>query len=204
MEGLGRRSAARRHSLAIAAKFGLLLIPAVAWMYHSGDALWASVLLLFAIVAMTMGNFLRPVLISKGVDLPLLLILAGVIGGLLAMGLLGIFLCPTVLAVAYTLQNAWMAECEEAPWQRREEESSPASALAGQADVLKPIVRHRRRTLEPCELRQVHHRAGTKGADDLAQRQDVLAQVLAPTASGARGVQSPAPQRYCTKIPKRS
>jgi predicted PurR-regulated permease PerM len=91
----------------------LVLIPAVVWMYYSGDALWATVLLLFAIVAMTMDNFLRPVLIRKGADLPLLLILAGVIGGLLTMGLLGIFLGPTVLAVAYTLLNAWMAECDE-------------------------------------------------------------------------------------------
>jgi predicted PurR-regulated permease PerM len=92
----------------------LVLIPAVVWMYYSGDTLWATVLLIFTIVAMTMDNFLRPVLIRKGADLPLLLILAGVIGGLLAMGLLGIFLGPTVLAVAYTLLNAWMAESDEA------------------------------------------------------------------------------------------
>jgi predicted PurR-regulated permease PerM len=92
----------------------LVLIPAVVWMYYSGDALWATVLLAFTIVAMTMDSFLRPLLIRKGANLPLLLILAGVIGGLLAIGLLGIFLGPTVLAVAYTLMNAWMAESDEA------------------------------------------------------------------------------------------
>ena len=57
-----------------------------------------------------MDNFLRPLLIRRGADLPLPLILAGVIGGMIAMGLLGIFLGPTVLAIAYTLLNAWMAE----------------------------------------------------------------------------------------------
>jgi predicted PurR-regulated permease PerM len=88
----------------------LVLIPAVVWMYYSGDALWATVLLAFTLVAMTMDNFLRPVLIRRGADLPLLLILFGVIGGLIAFGLLGIFLGPTVLAIAYTLLNAWMAE----------------------------------------------------------------------------------------------
>ena len=92
----------------------LVLIPAVAWMYYSGDALWATVLLAFSLVAMIMDNFLRPVLIRKGAHLPLLLILAGVIGGLLAMCPLGIFLGPTVLAVGYTLLNAWMAEGDEA------------------------------------------------------------------------------------------
>jgi predicted PurR-regulated permease PerM len=52
-------------------------------------------------------------LIRRGADLPLPLILAGVIGGMIAMGLLGIFLGPTVLAIAYTLLNAWMAENDE-------------------------------------------------------------------------------------------
>jgi predicted PurR-regulated permease PerM len=90
-----------------------VLIPAVIWMYYAGPALWATVLLVFTLVAMTMDNFLRPVLIRRGADLPLLLILAGVIGGLVAIGLLGIFIGPTVLAIAYTLVNAWMAEDEE-------------------------------------------------------------------------------------------
>lgn len=50
-----------------------------------------------------MDNVLRPVLIRRGADLPLVLIFAGVIGGLLAFGLVGIFVGPVVLAVSYTL-----------------------------------------------------------------------------------------------------
>jgi predicted PurR-regulated permease PerM len=92
----------------------LVLIPAVIWMYYAGDALWGTVLLAFSIVAMTMDNFLRPILIRRGGHLPLALILAGVIGGMITMGLLGIFLGPTVLAISYTLLNAWMAEGDEA------------------------------------------------------------------------------------------
>jgi predicted PurR-regulated permease PerM len=93
---------------------GLVLIPAVVWMYYSGAVLWATILLAFTVVAATMDNFLRPFLIRRGADLPMLLILGGVIGGLLAFGLLGIFLGPTVLAIAYTLLNAWMDDGEEA------------------------------------------------------------------------------------------
>jgi predicted PurR-regulated permease PerM len=52
----------------------------------------------------------RPLLIRRGAHLPLLLLLAGVIGGLIAFGLVGIFLGPVVLAVAYTLLLSWMAE----------------------------------------------------------------------------------------------
>jgi predicted PurR-regulated permease PerM len=47
-------------------------------------------------------------LIRKGADLPLLLIFAGVIGGLLGFGLVGIFVGPVVLAVTYTLLTAWI------------------------------------------------------------------------------------------------
>ena len=68
-------------------------------------ALLGTVLLLFTLVATTVDQFIRPFLISRGVDLPLLLILAGVVGGLIAFGILGIFIGPTVLAVAYTLLN---------------------------------------------------------------------------------------------------
>jgi len=91
---------------------GPVLIPAVIWMYYASYTLWATVLLVFTVVALAMDNVLRPLLIRRGADLPLLLILVGVIGGLIAMGLLGIFIGPTVLAVAYTLLNAWMAESD--------------------------------------------------------------------------------------------
>jgi predicted PurR-regulated permease PerM len=87
---------------------GLVLVPAVIWLYWSGQTLWGTVLLAFTIVAVTMDNFLRPYLIKKGADLPLLLIFAGVIGGLVAFGIIGLFIGPVVLAVTYTLLGAWV------------------------------------------------------------------------------------------------
>jgi predicted PurR-regulated permease PerM len=81
-------------------------------MYSTGAAGSATLLLILSLVAIGIDNILRPILIRRGVDLPLLLILAGVIGGLTAFGLIGIFLGPTVLAVAYTLLDAWTAEGE--------------------------------------------------------------------------------------------
>lgn len=97
----------------------LVLAPAVGWMYWSGQPAAATVLLACSVVAIGADNVLRPILIRKGVDLPLLLILVGVIGGLVAFGLIGIFLGPTVLAVGYTLLDAWIAE------DRREDEPNP-------------------------------------------------------------------------------
>jgi len=86
----------------------LVLAPAVVWLYWSGDTGWGTFLLVWTVIVGTMDNFLRPLLIKQGADLPLLLILAGVIGGLLAFGLVGIFVGPVVLAVTYTLLEAWL------------------------------------------------------------------------------------------------
>jgi predicted PurR-regulated permease PerM len=88
----------------------LVMLPAVGWMYWSGEGVTATILLVLTIPCMVIDNFLRPVLIRKGVDLPLLLILVGVIGGLVAFGLIGLFLGPTILAVGYTLFDAWVGE----------------------------------------------------------------------------------------------
>src|SRR5262249_60841684 len=88
----------------------LVLIPAVVWMFASDDPAWATFLLVCSVVAIGIDNVIRPLLIRRGADLPLLLILSGVIGGLMAFGLIGIFLGPTVLAVSYTLLAAWIAQ----------------------------------------------------------------------------------------------
>ena len=88
----------------------LVLAPAIVWMYWSGDSAWATVLLVITVVASTMDNVLRPYLIRKGADLPLLLIFAGVIGGLIGFGLVGLFVGPVVLAVTYRIVEEWVAE----------------------------------------------------------------------------------------------
>jgi len=87
---------------------GPVLICAVGWLYWTGDTTWGTVLLVWALLVSPVDNILRPILIKKGADLPLLLIIAGVIGGMLALGLIGIFVGPVLLAVAYTLFTAWI------------------------------------------------------------------------------------------------
>ena len=91
---------------------GLVLVPAVIWLFATGDTRWGIFLAIVSVAAITVDNFVRPVLIRRGVHLPLLLILAGVIGGLIAFGLIGIFLGPMILAVAYTLFRAWLSEVD--------------------------------------------------------------------------------------------
>ncbi|MDE2604684.1 MAG: AI-2E family transporter YdiK [Burkholderiales bacterium] len=96
--------------LAAVAQIGaaLVMMLPVVWLYWSGSPGWGTFLLVVTVVVGTLDNVLRPILIKKGADLPLLLIFVGVIGGLVAFGLIGIFVGPVVLAVTHTLANAWM------------------------------------------------------------------------------------------------
>lgn len=93
----------------------IVLLPAVIWLYYSDQTVWGTVLLVWTVFVGTIDNLLRPLLIRKGADLPLLLIFAGVIGGLIAFGIVGLFIGPVILAVTYKLLAAWVDSAEASP-----------------------------------------------------------------------------------------
>jgi predicted PurR-regulated permease PerM len=101
-----------------------VLIGAVIWTYSRSGVLWGTVLLVWSIFCGTFDNVLRPMLIRRGADLPLLLIFAGVIGGLIGFGVIGLFIGPVVLAVAYTLLVDWMSESEMVPPQTNPDDTT--------------------------------------------------------------------------------
>jgi predicted PurR-regulated permease PerM len=87
----------------------LVWAPAAAWLYHDGAALAALALALWGfLVVNTVDNVLKPMIISSGARLPLLLIFVGVIGGMLQFGFLGLFIGPVLLGVAHTLFAKWI------------------------------------------------------------------------------------------------
>ncbi|MDW8848118.1 AI-2E family transporter YdiK [Erwinia sp. MMLR14_017] len=88
----------------------VVLVPAIIWLYWSGDTTWGTVLLVWSCIVGTLDNVLRPMLIRMGADLPMILILSGVIGGLVAFGMIGLFIGPVVLAVSYRLVSVWVHE----------------------------------------------------------------------------------------------
>ena len=88
----------------------LVLVPVIIWLYSSGQAGVGTVVLIVSIVAGTCDNVVKPLLIRKGVELPILLILGGVIGGLIAFGMIGLFAGPVLLAVTHTLLKAWVSD----------------------------------------------------------------------------------------------
>jgi predicted PurR-regulated permease PerM len=93
----------------------LPMLAAVGWIYISGATTAAIALFVWTLIVGSLDNVLRPILIRRGADLPLLLIMAGVIGGLLSFGLVGLFVGPVVLAITYTQLSDWIGQHAETP-----------------------------------------------------------------------------------------
>lgn len=83
--------------------------PAVAWLVWQGDYGMAVFLGIWGMFIISgVDNILKPYLISRGGNLPLVVVLLGVFGGVLAFGFMGLFLGPTLLAVAFSLLGDWL------------------------------------------------------------------------------------------------
>ncbi|MEM9634332.1 MAG: AI-2E family transporter [Pseudomonadota bacterium] len=91
----------------------LVIIPAIIWAWSSWAVVPAIIFTVLMVPVMLIDNVLRPLLMSRGLDVPMLVILIGVFGGTLAYGLLGLFLGPVILSVFYELVIAWVKVREE-------------------------------------------------------------------------------------------
>ena len=95
--------------------FSLIMVPpliwgpAAAWLFWQGETGMGVFLLAWGFFVISgVDNILKPYLISRGGNLPLIVVLLGVFGGILAFGFMGLFLGPTLLAVAYSLLSDWV------------------------------------------------------------------------------------------------
>ncbi|WP_434053062.1 MAG: AI-2E family transporter [Roseibium sp.] len=91
----------------------LVIIPTIIWAWSSWEFVPALAFTILIVPVMLVDNVLRPILMSRGLDVPMLVILIGVLGGTITHGLLGLFLGPVVLAVFYELVTAWVKVGEE-------------------------------------------------------------------------------------------
>jgi predicted PurR-regulated permease PerM len=86
----------------------LVLIPAVIYMFAFASPTKAVVFLVWCIIVGLMDNILKPLLLGRGVAVPVAVVFLGAIGGFVAMGILGLFVGAIVLSVAYRLFLAWL------------------------------------------------------------------------------------------------
>lgn len=95
----------------------LVWAPAAAWLFFQESYGMGTFMVIWGFVVISsVDNILKPYLISRGGNLPLVVVLMGVFGGLIAFGFMGLFLGPTLLAVAYSLLSEWisMSQTKEA------------------------------------------------------------------------------------------
>jgi len=91
----------------------LPVLGAALWLYWQDQTGWAVFMTIWGLLVVGgVDNIVRPMLITRGMRMPLTVVFAGVIGGLLAYGLIGIFLGPTLMAIAYTLLLTWLKEAD--------------------------------------------------------------------------------------------
>jgi predicted PurR-regulated permease PerM len=80
---------------------------AAVWLFNQDHQVWGIFVIVWGLVVTLMDNVIKPWLIGFGVAMPLSLTILGVFGGFVAFGFLGLFIGPTLVAVAFTLLDAW-------------------------------------------------------------------------------------------------
>jgi predicted PurR-regulated permease PerM len=89
----------------------LVWAPVAFWLFANGHAGWGTFILIWGVaVVSSVDNFIKPLIISRGSNLPFILVLLGVLGGVIAFGFIGVFLGPTLLALGFELIHDWSEE----------------------------------------------------------------------------------------------
>jgi predicted PurR-regulated permease PerM len=107
----------------------LISIPAIAWIWGAGDAGTTSNIIfsVYILIAGMADNFLKPLLLGRGVDAPMPIILIGAIGGMITSGLIGLFLGAVLLAIGYQIFMEWVDEIEDVPAATADSTHKPTS-----------------------------------------------------------------------------
>jgi predicted PurR-regulated permease PerM len=102
----------------------IVLLPVIIWIWATKDFAVALPLTIYLLIVGLADNILKPMLMGRGLSTPMLVIFIGVLGGMIAHGILGLFVGPIILAVAWQLMMAWIRE-------ERAETVSPAAKHGG-------------------------------------------------------------------------
>jgi predicted PurR-regulated permease PerM len=90
----------------------IVLVPVAIYLFSAADTTTAVGFLIWAILIAPVDNILKPMLLGRGVDVPMLVIFVGAIGGFLSSGIIGLFLGAVVLALGYKLFLVWLQQEE--------------------------------------------------------------------------------------------
>lgn len=88
----------------------LILGPIAIWVFSFTSTVPAVIFLVWALLVSGCDGFLKPILMGRGVDAPMLVILIGALGGMMMSGIIGLFVGAVIVAISYTLFMAWVGE----------------------------------------------------------------------------------------------
>ncbi len=91
----------------------LLLGPVILYVFYTASTLVTIVFGIWCVVVSLGDNLLKPLLLGRGVDVPMLVILLGAIGGVVSAGIIGLFIGSVGLALGYQLLTAWISDAME-------------------------------------------------------------------------------------------
>ncbi len=92
----------------------VVLGPAIVYVFSANDTGPAIAFMIWGVLVSVSDTFLKPLLLGRGLDVPMLVILLGAIGGMILSGVIGLFVGAVILALAYTLLMAWIDQ-DDAP-----------------------------------------------------------------------------------------
>jgi predicted PurR-regulated permease PerM len=87
---------------------GLVLVPSAIYVFSTASTVTAVLFAIWCTFVMLIDNVLKPMLLGRGVDVPMIVVVVGAIGGLLAMGVIGLFVGAIVLVLGYAALVAWL------------------------------------------------------------------------------------------------
>ena len=106
----------------------IILGPIAIWVFSVAEPFPATIFLIYAFIVSISDTFLKPMLLGRGVETPMLVILIGAIGGAISSGIIGLFIGAVVLSLGYELLIAWMAPEEAAAESAGDETEEAAPA----------------------------------------------------------------------------
>ena len=92
----------------------LVMVPAIIYEFSVADTTTAVIFMIWCVFVTSIDNVLKPMLLGRGVNVPMLVIFLGAIGGVLSSGILGLFVGPVILALGYAVFKAWLDETRQA------------------------------------------------------------------------------------------
>ena len=88
----------------------IVIGPVIAYVFSYADGVGATIFAVYMLIVGGIDGVLKPLLMARGVDIPMLVILVGAIGGMMLMGMIGLFIGAVVFALAYKLFMVWLDE----------------------------------------------------------------------------------------------